>query len=120
MVPRSGAFLAAWLGWLASACASGPPRNPDDLCDIFSEKRGWYAAAQQASERWGVPEAVQLAFVHQESRFDADARPPRRRLFGIIPTTRLSSAYGYGQVNPRTGNVTTLALCPTTIFAGPE
>ena len=82
MIPRSGAFLAAYLGLLVPACASGPPRNPDDLCDIFGEKRGWYAAAREAHERWGVSEAVQLAFIHQESRFDSQAKPPRRRLFG--------------------------------------
>ena len=102
MIPRSGPFLAACLVSLASACASGPPRNPDDLCDIFGEKRGWHAATHESRERWGVPEAVQLAIIHQESRFQAQAKPPRRRLFGIIPTTRLSSAYGYGQVKSGT------------------
>ena len=104
VIPRSGLLLWACLASLAAACASGPPRDPDDLCAIFREKRGWYAAARESSERWGVPEAVQLAFVHQESRFDAQARPPRRRLFGFIPTTRPSSAYGYGQVKKGTWN----------------
>ncbi len=87
---------------LAIACASGPPGDIDDLCAIFSEKRGWYPASRRAAERWGVAESIQLAFVHQESRFRAKARPPRRRLLGILPTTRLSSAYGYGQVKDGT------------------
>jgi hypothetical protein len=102
VIPRSGLFLVASLGLLPFACATGPPRNSDDLCDIFGEKRSWHAAAREANERWGVPEAVQLAIIHQESRFQAEAKPPRRRLFGIIPTTRLSSAYGYGQVKAGT------------------
>ncbi len=96
------AGLACSLACLLLACASSPPRNPDDLCAIFEEKRDWYAATVDSRKRWGVPEAVQLAFVHQESRFQAKVRPPRRRFLGFIPTTRPSSAYGYGQVKTGT------------------
>jgi len=45
-----------------------------------------------------VPEAVQLAIIHQESRFVARARPPRQRFLLIFPGSRPSSAYGYGQI----------------------
>lgn len=41
---------------------------------------------------------MQLAIIHQESRFRAKAKPPRYKLFGLIPTVRPSSAYGYAQV----------------------
>ncbi len=38
-----------------------------------------------------------LAFIHQESSFKHDAKPPRRKLLGFIPWFRASSAYGYSQ-----------------------
>ncbi len=53
-------------------------------------------------ERWGVPIPVQMAIIRQESRFRDDAKPPRRKLLGMIPWTRPSSAYGYGQVKDET------------------
>lgn len=40
---------------------------------------------------------MQLAIIHQESRFRARARPPRRRILWIIPGPRPSSAFGYTQ-----------------------
>jgi len=83
---------------LPSACLTSPPDDPDDLCSIFREKRGWYRAARSTAERWGVPEPVQLAVLFRESSFRARARPPRRRLLGFLPGPRPSSAYGYGQV----------------------
>lgn len=75
-----------------------PPKNPNDVCDIFTEKRAWYGAARRSFERWGVPEAVQLAVIYQESSFRAGVRPPRRKILWILPGPRLSSAYGYAQV----------------------
>jgi hypothetical protein len=75
-----------------------PPSNPDDLCAIFSDKRSWYLSARSSFETWGVPEAVQLAVIHQESGFRSRARPPRRWFLWILPGRRPSSAYGYAQV----------------------
>ena len=92
------AGLATLVVACALACTSGPPRDPDDLCSIFRERRSWYHGAVRARERWGVPEAVQIAIIHQESSFRAEARPPRRRWLGFLPGARPSSAYGYGQV----------------------
>ena len=40
---------------------------------------------------------VPMAFMFQESTFRAKVRPPRRKLFGIVPWRRPSSAYGYAQ-----------------------
>lgn len=96
---RAGGSLALVAALVLSglACAS-PPRNLDDLCSIFREKPSWQRAAQRTRERWGVPSWVQLAIVHQESRFQARARPARKRYLGFIPGPRPSSAYGYGQV----------------------
>jgi hypothetical protein len=94
--------LSVLLGILLSApwiaCFTSPPKEPDDLCAIFSEKRSWYRSAERSYDRWGVPAAVQLAIIHQESSFRATARPPRRRFLWVFPGSRPSSAYGYGQV----------------------
>lgn len=83
-------------------CSSSPPRNTANACDIFEEKDDWYEASQQAFEKWGVPVHVQLAIIHQESRFKHDAKPPREKLFWFIPWFRKSSAYGYAQVKDTT------------------
>jgi hypothetical protein len=87
---------------LSQACANRPPRDVDDLCEIFSQKGKWYRGARRSFERWGVPESVQLAFVHQESRFRADARPGWRWVLWVFPVGRRSSAYGYGQIKDGT------------------
>ncbi len=98
-----GGRLALGLGLLAiyglgGACATAPPREPDDLCSIFKQRRGWFRATRESAARWGVPEAVQVAIIHQESRFVAGARPPRKRFLWVFPGARPSSAYGYGQI----------------------
>ena len=38
-----------------------------------------------------------MAFINHESGFRANARPPRKKVFGIIPGRHLSTAYGYPQ-----------------------
>lgn len=81
-----------------ASCASSPPRNPGNICDIFDQKSRWYRAARDSFDTWGVPMSVQLAIIYQESHFDEDAKPPRRKLLWVIPWKRISSAYGYGQV----------------------
>ena len=55
------------------------------------------ASAQRGERRWGVPIHVQMATIHQESKFIGDARTPHRYALGIIPIGRQSSAYGYSQ-----------------------
>jgi hypothetical protein len=87
---------------LIQACATLPPRNPDDLCAIFAENRRWHEASRRSYEQWGVPEPVLLAVLHQESRFRARAVPGWQKVFGVVPVRRLSSAYGYGQVKEGT------------------
>jgi hypothetical protein len=80
-----------------AGCTSAPPGSPDDVCAIFEERPGWYRHARAAEREWGVPIHVAMAFVHKESSYVSDARPPRSRLLWVIPWTRPSSAYGYAQ-----------------------
>lgn len=82
---------------LASGCSFGPPRDIHNSCAIFDQRPGWYDAAKASERRWGTPVSVQLAIIHQESRFEAKAKPRRRRILGFIPGPRPSSAYGYAQ-----------------------
>ena len=83
-------------------CTKKPPSNMDDSCAIFKEKSGWYEYANNSYKKWGVPIHVQLAFIHQESRFQAQALAPKDFLLWIIPWGRKSSAYGYAQVKDET------------------
>jgi hypothetical protein len=87
---------------LLSGCSTAPPKNTNNACSIFTEKDDWYEASQESFEKWGVPVHVQLAIIHQESRFKHDAKPPRDKLFWFIPWFRKSSAYGYAQVKDST------------------
>lgn len=84
------------------ACTTSPPRNPDNLCDIFREKDDWYDEAKDAEKRWRSPVPTLMAMMHQESRFVAKAKPPRSTILWIFPGPRLSSAYGYSQAKDET------------------
>lgn len=95
-------ILALGLLALFQACATLPPRDVDDLCAIFAERPEWREATRRSFARWGVPEPIQVAFLHQESRFRHTARPGWRKLLGVIPVGRLSTAYGFGQVKDGT------------------
>ena len=74
-----------------------PPSNTEDLCDLFLERPRWYRLTQQAAQRWEVEESILVAVIEQESSFRSRARPPRRRLFGLVPWGRASTAFGYAQ-----------------------
>jgi len=81
-----------------SGCAATPlPRHIDSACDIFMENGKWYKSARKSYEKWGIPIYIQMALLHQESKFEADARPPRTSCLWVFPGPRPSSAYGYAQ-----------------------
>ncbi len=95
--------MLALLVATVTACTTTPPKRPDNLCEIFIEKRHWYDAAKEAKERWGAPIHVPMAMMYQESSFRSDALPPRDYVFfGLIPWGRVSSAYGYSQAKTMT------------------
>ena len=82
---------------LLAGCATSPPDNVDNVCDIFDDKKGWYEDARDAEKEWGTSIPVLMAIVHQESRFVAKAKPPRKKIVGFIPGPRPSDSYGYSQ-----------------------
>jgi len=73
------------------------PDNLEDICMIFEDRHDWYWAARKSEERWGTPTHIQMAIIQQESSFKFNARPPRKKLLGLIPWKRPSGAYGYAQ-----------------------
>ena len=85
-----------------TACVTSPPEQVDNVCDIFREKSGWYEDAKESRARWNVPMSVSMAFMYQESRFVATAKPPRKKLWGFIPGPRPSDSYGYSQAKEGT------------------
>lgn len=94
---RDGAVFLLCTAAALAGCATAPPPRTDNICTIFEHAPRWYDHARRAEARWGTPIAVQVAIVNQESGFRHNVRPPRPRLFGIIPMPRRSSAYGYAQ-----------------------
>jgi hypothetical protein len=85
------------LALLLTACTTSQPADTGNICSIFREKDDWYDDAADARDEWGSPIPVMMAIMHQESRFKAKAKPPRKKIFGFIPGPRPSNAYGYSQ-----------------------
>ena len=94
--------IAATLTFFIAGCATAPPKEPENLCRIFEEKRDWYKAAAKMEKKWGVPIQVPMAIMYQESSFKHNAKPPRDYILWVIPWGRVSSAYGYSQAKTGT------------------
>lgn len=91
---------AMLLALLVASCGSSEysaPRNLDDACSIVSQRPNYLDAMRATERRWGVPVAVQMATIYQESKFVGNARTPVQYTLGVIPMGRQSSAYGYSQ-----------------------
>ena len=83
---------------LLTACSPPPPpEKTDNICAVFHEYPKWYWQAKKTQAKWEVPVSVQMAIIHQESRFNGSAKPKRTKLLWVIPWKRPSSAYGYTQ-----------------------
>ncbi len=93
---RPGLALLAMAMLVLGGCATAPPRNSRNICQVFDQYPSWYRDARDAQKRWGTPVNVLMAFVQRESGFRRKARPDRP-WFLFIPLPRRSSAYGYAQ-----------------------
>jgi len=101
-IPRALGVLV-----LVAACGSAnfsAPRNLDNACSIVQERPKYLKAMKKTERRWGIPIAVQMATIYQESKFIGDARTPQQFVLGVIPVGRQSSAYGYSQALDSTWN----------------
>ncbi|HRO15204.1 MAG TPA: lytic transglycosylase [Paracoccus sp. (in: a-proteobacteria)] len=94
-------YLKLAIVMLVASCGGGgshkAPRHLDNACALVAERPAYYGAMRGAQRRWGVPIPVQMAAIHQESKFVGNARTPHQYALGIIPLGRQSSAYGYSQ-----------------------
>ena len=79
-----------------SACSS-VPKNTESSCSIFEERYFWYKHAKKTEKKWGTPVYLQLAIIKMESSFNRFAKPPRQKLFKVVPYKRPSSSFGYSQ-----------------------
>ncbi len=88
--------LTLFIIFFLSACSS-IPKNASNSCSIFEEKYLWYKHAKKTEKKWGTPVYLQLAIIKMESSFDRFAKPPRQKLFKVVPFKRPSSSFGYSQ-----------------------
>lgn len=95
-------LIISVLAFSITLVGAKPPDITDNICTIFEEKRGWYSLAKRSSEAWGISIPIMMAIVHQESRFYGKAKPPRRKIWRILPGPRISSSYGYSQAKAST------------------
>ena len=95
MIRKTNFYLLILLFFVA-ACSS-VPKNTKNSCAIFEDRYLWYKHTKKVEEKWGVPIYIQLAFVKKESDFNWLAKPPRQKIFKIIPFKRPSSSLGYSQ-----------------------
>ena len=86
------------------ACTTNQQINTANSCIIFEQKKNWYKSAKNSFDKWGTPIELQLAIINQESSFTHFAKQEIKkikRLFGLIPGSRPSTAFGFAQVtNP--------------------
>ena len=85
-----------------AGCSTAPPKDPENICNIFEERRDWWRASKAMRDEWGVPIHVPMAMMYQESSFRSRALPPRKYVLGFIPWGRVSDAYGYAQAKTMT------------------
>ena len=88
--------LILFIIFFLSACSS-IPKNASNSCSIFEEKYLWYKHSKITEKKWGTPVYLQLAIIKMESSFDRFAKPPRQKLFKVVPYKRPSSSFGYSQ-----------------------
>tara|TARA_Y100001970_G_scaffold185487_1_gene225581 strand:- start:38 stop:637 length:600 start_codon:yes stop_codon:yes gene_type:complete len=79
-----------------SGCTS-VPKNISNSCSIFDERYLWYKHTKKTEKKWGTPVYLQLAIINMESGFNRFAKPPRQKLFKVVPYKRPSSSFGYSQ-----------------------
>ena len=99
MIRKTNFYLLVLL--FVTACSS-IPKNTQNSCAIFEERYLWYKHAKASYKKWGTPIYIQLAFIKKESDFNWLAKPPRVKLFKIIPFKRPSSSFGYSQAVEKT------------------
>jgi len=94
--------LLVLLPLFISGCFSTPAITVNNICNLMDEEVSWYRSVKAAEKKYGAPVYVALAIMYQESHFASDAKPPREKLFGVVPWFRPTTAYGFAQVKDET------------------
>ncbi len=71
------------------------PYIHNNICKLYNYNPNWRIFARKSVAKWGTPEYILIAFVHQESRFVQDARARFRG-------ASTSSAFGFPQALNKT------------------
>jgi hypothetical protein len=90
-------LLVVLFSLMLSGCFSTPAVKVGNICNLMDEEVSWYRAIKASEKKYGAPAHVQLAIIYQESNFASDAKPPREKLFGVVPWFRPTTAYGFAQ-----------------------
>ena len=90
-------FIFILFNYIFISGCIGIPKNQEDACSIIKQKKSWRTALKKTEKRWGISPGMQLAFIKTESNFKPTARTQRKYFLGLIPSGRISSAYGYSQ-----------------------
>lgn len=97
VVPKMNLTGLIFIFFILTGCTSQPPADVNNVCHIFKQYPRWYHDVKDVEKRWLIPVEVQMAIIHQESKFDANAQPGRKKVLWVIPWSRPSTAYGYSQ-----------------------
>jgi len=81
---------------------SSVPKYPQNACKIFGQNYLWYKSVKKSSETYKAPIHIILAIINKESGFRRFAKPPRTKLFKVVPYKRPSSSFGYSQAVKKT------------------
>jgi hypothetical protein len=72
--------------------------STDNVCHIYDRRPLWESKLENIEKESGISKYTILAIIKQESSFNANAKPPRKKIFGFIPHwNRVSSSFGYSQ-----------------------
>ena len=59
------------------------PRTMDNACSILQQRPSFDRAFQKTKRKWGAPVHVQMAILHQESKFIPNAKTPRKYFLSV-------------------------------------
>ena len=90
-------FIFILFNYIIISGCIGIPKNQEDACSMIKQKKSWRTALKKTERMWGISPGMQLAFIKTESNFKPTARTQRKYFLGLIPSGRISSAYGYSQ-----------------------
>lgn len=76
-----------------------PRIKANNICNVLDQHRSWNQSLENVEKNWGVEKNLVLAFIHQESRFQSNARPGKD---AHIANNTPSNAYGFAQVKKET------------------